>query len=95
MSQPVIAAPGTSIFNYVKSIQFANFGIQSVLVAVYGAAGSASSILTWTSVPANNTVPVIYKIPIKGGANGAISVSVIGANIPSLFVSAQGFTAKI
>lgn len=95
MTQPVIAAQGASVFTYVKSMQFANFGIQSVLVAVTAAAASAGSILTWVTVPASNTVPIQYEIPIKSAANGAITVSVIGAAVPSLFVAAQGFTAKI
>lgn len=83
-----IAAPGASIFTYIREVQVANMGSASVLVTI---AGGLGSILGYTIAPAGGGSNYVTRL--KTGANSAVTASISGA--ASVLVSMQGFTAKI
>lgn len=82
-----IAAPGASIFTYVREVQVANFGPSSVLVKIGGGLGST---LGWTIAPAGGGSN--FTTRYKTGENSAITASINGT--ASVLVTISGFTAK-
>lgn len=86
----VVAAQGASIFTYITSAQVANLGSASVLVGFYG---GTSSLLAYTIAPAGGGSNLYFQNGIKTTANGHFAASVSGT--ASVYVSAQGFIAKI
>lgn len=89
-SVQVIAAAGTSIFNYLSAMQVANDSATFSRVKVTGGLGS---VLAWTVAPANGGSNIVFTNPIKTGENSGISVSISG--VSSVYVTMEGFTAKI
>lgn len=90
-SVAVIAPQGSSIFTYITALQVSNYAPTSVLLALYGA---TSSIVGFAVASGNATIPIYYPNGLKTNANGAFSASVIGGNVPSVYLSAQGFISK-
>ncbi len=89
-SVTAIPAQGASIFTYIREIQVANMGSASVLVTF---AGGLGSILGYTIAPAGGGSNIYYQNALKTPANGTFAASLSG--VASVFVSAQGFQAKI
>lgn len=89
-SVQVLAAAGTSIFNYLSAMQIANDSATFSRVKITGGLGS---VLAWTVAPASGGSNIVFTNPIKTGENSGISVSISG--ISSVYITMQGFTAKI
>lgn len=87
--QPIIAAQGASIFTYVTGVQIANQSANVVLTTLYGA---ESSVVGYSVIPANTTIPIVFPNALKTNANGAFSASISG--VASVYLSAQGFISK-
>lgn len=88
--QPVIPAQGSSIFTYITGVQVTNPSNASVMVVIQ----SGATTLGYAMATANATTPIYYSNALKSLTNTAISVSVLGGAIASVFVSAQGFISK-
>lgn len=84
----LIAASGSSIFQYVTGVQVANMGSASVLVTL--AAGG--SVLGYTIAPAGGGSNIYTQNGYKTPANFGFAASISG--IASVLVSAQGFISK-
>lgn len=89
-SVTVVGAQGASIFTYITAIQVANNSANNVLVSFYG---GTESILGRTMAPANGGSNITIPNGWKTNANSAFASSVSG--VASIYVSAQGFIAKI
>lgn len=89
-SVAVIAAQGASIFTYVTGVQIANMSANQALITFQGA---SSSTLGFTIAPASGGSNIVFANAIKTNANGAFTASISG--VSSVYVSAQGFIAKI
>lgn len=89
-SMVVIAAGGSSVFNYITGVQIANVGATSVLVTL---SGGTSSIIGYTVAPQGGGSNIRYEIPIKTRQNAAFTASISG--VASVFIAAQGFTARL
>jgi hypothetical protein len=89
-SVTVIAAQGASVFTYITGVQVANLGSASVLVSFGGA---TSSVVGYTIAPAGGGSNIVFQNALKTSANAAFSASISGA--ASVYVAAQGFTARI
>lgn len=83
-----IAAPGASVFTYVREVQVSNFGPSSVLVKIAGGLGST---LGWTIAPAGGGSN--FTTRWRTGENSAVTASINGT--ASVLVNISGFTAKI
>lgn len=88
-SVQVIAAGGASIFNYITGVQIANDGGVFARIKFTGGLGS---VLAWTVAPANGGSNIVFNNPLRTGENSGFSASVSAHS--SVYVSAQGFTAK-
>lgn len=86
---PILAAQGASIFTYVTAIQVANVSANNVFVRLLG----GSSTVGYTIAPANGGSNIVLPNAFKLPANGAFTASVSG--VSSVYLSAQGFIAKI
>lgn len=89
-SVQVVAPQGASVFTYITGIQVANMGSASVLVTF---TGGTNSILGFTIAPAGGGSNILYQNALKTVQNVSFSASVSGT--ASVYVSAQGFVAKI
>ena len=92
-SVQAIAPQGASIFTYITALQIANTSPNNVYVTFTGGLGGATSTLGFTTAPANGGSNIYYPNGLKTGANSGFSASISG--VASIFLSAQGFTAKI
>jgi hypothetical protein len=89
-SVAIIAAQGASVFTYISGLQVANMGSASVLVTLSGA---TSSVIGYTIAPAGGGSNIQYTNGLKTSENGAFTASISGQ--ASVFISAQGFIARI
>lgn len=89
-SVAMVAAAGASIFNYITGVQIAN---DSAVFARVKFTGGLGSVLAWTVAPANGGSNIVFPNPIKVGENSGFSASVNAH--ASVYVTVQGFTAKI
>lgn len=90
VSQPVIAAQGTSIFTYITSLQIANNSANNVYMSFLDSAGG--TVLAYAACPANGGSNIYMPNGLKTLTNGAFHASVSG--VASVFVSAEGFISK-
>ena len=88
--QPIIPAQGTSIFSYITGLQVTNPSNASVMVVIQ----SGATTLGYAMAAANVTTPIYYSNALKSLTNAAITASVAGGAVASVFVSAQGFISK-
>lgn len=89
-SVQAIPAQGASVFTYITGLQVVNASANNAIVRLTGGLGS---VLAWTVAPANGGSNIIYPNPLKTGENSGFSASISG--VASVYVSAQGFTARI
>lgn len=89
-SVQAIAAQGASIFTYITSAQIVNMSPTISLVKFTGGLGST---LAYTVAPASGGSNIVFANPLRTGENSGVSASISG--VSSVFVSLQGFTAKI
>lgn len=87
------AAAGTSIFTYVTGVQVTNVSPNNVYITFTGGLGGKTSVLGYSPAPANGGAILTLPNAWKTGANMGVSASVSGMG--SIFLSMQGFTAKI
>lgn len=87
--QPIIATQGSSIFTYVTGVQVANNSANNTLLTFY----SGGSIIGYTYAPANGGSNITFPNALKTFANADFAGSIAG--VASVFLSAQGFIAKI
>lgn len=89
-SMVAIAAQGASVFTYVTAVQVANVGATSVLVTLFG---GTSSVIGYTVAPQGGGSNIYFPNGLKTRQNAAFTASISG--VASVFLSAQGFTARI
>ena len=89
-SVQAIAPQGASVFTYITGVQIANDSGTFSRVKITGGLGS---VLAWTVAPGNGGSNINFVNPIRTGENSGVSASING--ISSVYVSMQGFTAKI
>lgn len=85
----VTSAQANSVFTYITGVQIANMGSASVLVTL----ASGGSTLGYSIAPAGGGSNIYYQNGIKTPQSFGFAASLSG--IASVFVSAQGFIAKI
>lgn len=93
VSVQAMVAQGTSIFTYITAVQLANTSPNNVYVTFTGGLGGKSSVLGYAPAPANSGAVLTLPNAWKTGANSGVSASVSGMG--SVFLSLQGFIAKI
>ncbi len=93
VSVQAIAAQGASIFTYVTAVQVVNVSPNNVYITFTGGLGGKSSVLGYSAAPANGGSNITLTNAWKTGANMGVSASVSGMG--SIFLSMQGFVAKI
>lgn len=89
-SVALIPAQGTSIFTYITGVQIANMSANNALITFQGA---SSSTIGFTIAPATGGSNIVFPNALKTNANGAFTASIGG--VASVYLSAQGFIAKI
>lgn len=89
-SVQVIAAQGASIFTYITGVQIVNDGTVTSRVKLTGGLGS---VLAFTIAPAAGGSNIVFPNPLRTGENSGFSASVSAHS--SVYISAQGFIAKI
>lgn len=89
-SVQVIPVGGTSVFNYLTGLQIANDSGTYSRVKITGGLGS---VMAWTVAPGNGGSNIVFPNPLRTGENSGISVSISG--VSSVYVTMEGFTAKI
>lgn len=87
---PIIAAQGSSVFTYITGVQIANASGTNAWITLLGA---TNSVIGYTIAPANGGSNIYYQNGLKTNANAAFSASI--SAVASVYVSAQGFIAKI
>lgn len=87
---PIIAAQGTSIFTYITGFQAANASAGNVWLTLFG---GINSVIGFTVAPGNGGSNITFPNALKTNANNAFSASISG--VASVYLSAQGFIAKI
>lgn len=87
---PIIAAQGSSIFTYITSLQIANASANNAWITLLG---GTNSVVGYTVAPANGGSNIYFPNALKTNANAIFSASI--SAVASVYVSAQGFIAKI
>lgn len=90
-SQVALPAQGASIFTYVTAIQISNLSANQVLVT-FG--HGSNSILGYTTAPANGGSNIVMPNGWKTAQNAPVTASISGG-IASVFISVEGFIAKV
>lgn len=90
-SQVALPAQGASIFTYVTAIQVSNLSANQVLVT-FGT--GSNSILGYTTAPANGGSNIVMPNGWKTTQNAPVTASISGG-IASVFISIEGFVAKV
>jgi len=93
VSVQAVAAAGASIFTYVTAVQVTNVSPNNAYITFTGGLGGKSSVLGYIPAPTNGGAIVTLPNAWKTGANMGVSASV--STYASVFLSMQGFTAKI
>lgn len=93
VSVQALAAQGASVFTYVTGVQVTNVSPNNVYLTFTGGLGGKSSVLGYAPAPANGGAVFTLPNAWKTGQNSGVSASVSG--VASIFISLQGFTAKI
>lgn len=88
VAQPIIAAQGASIFSYITAIQVANASANNAYLTFL----SGSSVIGYTTAPANGGSNIVLPNALKTFANANFAASVSG--VASVFLAAEGFISK-